>query len=219
MNTQNFIAVITADLVNSRKIELADSGQPLWHKALKAELANWGQSPTDWQIFRGDSFQLKLDTPAKALLCAISLKAAVRALGFNELDLRMAIGVGDQGFVAEPLTQSSGEAFVSSGLLFDKLKKRRLAIKTPWSELDEQLNLYLDLASLQMDRWNGHSAQTVAMALKMPNATQQQIAKALEVPQSRVSERLDRAGFETIMAMESYCRRLLDHGFVIKKRV
>ncbi len=219
MNTQNSIAVITADLVNSRKVAPAGAGDPIWRQALKQELSQWGQSPADWQIFRGDSFQLKLENPAKAIWCAIQLKAAILALGLNELDIRMAIGIGDRGFVTTPLTQSSGEAFVSSGLLFDQLKKRRLAIKTPWPELDEQLNLYLDLASLQMDRWNAHSAQTVAMALQMPDATQQEIAKALQVPQSRVSERLDRAGFEVIMAMESYCRRLLDHGFVVKKRV
>lgn len=191
----------------------------LWLEQLKAALGHFGVSPHDWQIYRGDSFQLWVENPENSIAIAIWLKAVMRSLGIKGLDVRMAIGVGRVDYVSDQVIESNGEAFIYSGTLFDTLKKRTLAIKTPWHELDKSINLCLKLALLTMDRWTANSAQIVSLSMQMPHATQSEIAQELNIPQSRVSEGLDRAGYEAIMEMEQYCRDLMKHGNVIKRQV
>lgn len=55
------IAVITGDIINSRAEDVS-----LWMPVLKKELQKIGERPKDWEIYRGDSFQIKT-TPALAL--------------------------------------------------------------------------------------------------------------------------------------------------------
>lgn len=231
---ESMIAVITGDVVNStqhtksiheRSSAYVTSHSVQNHKSiewlgqLKAALSTLGSTPNDWQIYRGDSFQLRINAPESAIAVAIWLKAMIRSLGIKGLDLRMAIGIGAADYEAEQVIESNGPAFINSGTLFDQLKKNTLAIKTPWQELDEQLNIFLQLALLSIDRWTANSAKIVAASMQMPDATQSQVAEKLGIPQSRVSEGLDRAGYEPIMQMELYCRELMQNGIVIKKRV
>jgi len=52
------IAIITGDIKDSRLVPVDK-----WMKLLKAELGLWGKAAEDWDIYRGDSFQLKLKNP------------------------------------------------------------------------------------------------------------------------------------------------------------
>ena len=67
--------------------------------------------------------------------------------------------------------------------------------------------IILDL--LTIDDWSETSAEVVETSLDHPHATQKDIAAKLSIPQSRVSERLSRAGYEPIVEMEKYYRALL----------
>lgn len=205
MSTKNIptVAVITGDIINSR----AKKDSKDWLEPLKKALATLGESPRQWQIYRGDSFQLRLDKPEFALDIAVWLKAVVRST--KGLDVRMAIGIGDMTHKADSILESNGSAFVNSGDLFDSLKKRTLAIKTPWDEVDELLNLNLKLALLTMDGWSVTVAEVVRASMQMPNATQTEIAEMLGVTQSRVSERQNRSGFDAIMEMLAYSQKLI----------
>ena len=49
------IAVITGDIINSKRLSPAD-----WVEALKMALGIWGNTPEDWELYRGDGFQLKI---------------------------------------------------------------------------------------------------------------------------------------------------------------
>ena len=200
---QTQVAVITGDIVNSQQGGL-DSD---WLSALKSVLSQYGKTPKDWQVFRGDSFQLLLSQPEKAIWVALELKAAMKR--FKTIDVRVAIGVGTLESRAEQVLQSNGEAFVNSGRMFDSLKKQTLAIKTPWQDVDKAINLMIKLALLTIDDWSETSAEVVATSFEHPQATQKDIAARLSIPQSRVSERLSRAGYEPIVEMEKYYRALL----------
>ena len=87
MSTKNIptVAVITGDIINSR----AKKDSRDWLEPLKKALATLGESPRQWQIYRGDSFQLRLDKPEYALDIAVWLKAVVRST--KGLDVRMAV--------------------------------------------------------------------------------------------------------------------------------
>ena len=81
------IAVLTGDIVNSREV----SAQK-WLKELKYALAFHGREKKDWEVYRGDSFQLRIEVQ-HALAAALRIKANMKQ--FKELDVRIGIGIGE----------------------------------------------------------------------------------------------------------------------------
>ncbi len=196
------IGVIVGDMINSQQ---ADPG--VWLPVLKETLRRIGPSPQTWEIIRGDSFQLEI-TPAENVLSeALCIKATMKSLA--GLDVRMAIGIGAKAYSAPTISEAGGEAFTNSGRLFDHLKKTTLAIKSPWKEVDRVMNLCLELALLTMDRWTVNSAEIMALSIRHPQKTQQELARVIGISQGRVSERQQRAGHEEIMNLDRYFRELI----------
>ncbi len=195
-------SVITGDIINSRMAP----GEK-WMPVLKETLNQYGKEPSQWEIFRGDSFQLEM-APVKTLMAAIHLKASIKQ--FKSLDVRIAIGIGNKTYNAKKITQSNGSAFVHSGESFELLKKRILVIRSDWPEFDRDINLYFDLASLTMNNWPANSAAIFKAAIENPKLTQKQLAEKLEKNQSTISESLTRAGYEEIMNMEKRYRELIN---------
>lgn len=190
----SLISIITGDIVNSQQVDAQR-----WQEALAQVLGRRGQRPGDWDIFRGDSFQLRGSMGA-ALRTALEIKAAIKAVD-SELDVRMALGIGGQDEPQPRITDSTGEAFTHSGHCFDELKKRRLALRTPWSAFDEEWDLLLMLASLTMDQWKPITALIFLEALLHPELTQNELADQLGRNQSTISESLSRAGYPEITAL------------------
>jgi DNA-binding NarL/FixJ family response regulator len=146
---------------------------------------------------------------AEALKAALRIKAAIKCQ--KDLDVRMAIGIGHMAHAAPAITERNGEAFVNSGTRFDQMKeeKRRLAIRSPWPEMDNEMDLYLRLASLFMDQWTPLSAEVVAILLEEPGLKQAMIAKRLGISQSSVSDRLSRARWDELQALDAMYRHKL----------
>nr|NQU89480.1 transcriptional regulator [Bacteroidota bacterium] len=188
------IGVITGDIINSQRTEPA-----IWLKALKEVLENWGKTPKQWEIYRGDSFQLEIKNPADALEAALQIKAAVKSI--RGTDVRMAIGIGDKSHNAEKVTESNGSAFVYSGELAEELKrlKLNLAIRSHNTSFNSDMNLYLKLLIIIIDGWSDNAAKTVFAALQQPDQLQVEIGKQLGIKQNAVSSRLKRAHFDEII--------------------
>lgn len=195
-------AIITGDIINSRKV----TDQKTWLGPLKKVLSLYGKSPNSWEIFRGDSFQLEVDSPSQSFMAALKIKAAVKSV--KGLDVRMAIGIGKKTYVAARISESNGEAFVNSGEQFEELKKlkQRLAIRTPWPATNRQLNLMINLASIAMDSWSPSSSQLIDLSLRHQDLSQKELGKKIKRTQSSVSERQTRAHFEEILELEKYFR-------------
>lgn len=191
------IAIITGDIVNSRDVEAT-----LWMETLKRTLQLYGQEPKDWEIYRGDSFQLKT-TPLDALFCSFLLKSSIKT--FKQLDVRIAIGIGDSDYVSEKITASNGSAFVNSGECFEALKKQTLAIKTEWKDFDERFNLLLEILSLVIDDWTPISSTAIYNMLQFPELNQKELAEKLDKKsQSTISEALKRGGFDEMQKLLAY---------------
>lgn len=192
------IATITGDIIDSEGHKASQ-----WIDVLKKQLSKWGDSPTDWEIYRGDEFQLKI-APKKALWAAIQLKALVKSI--KNLDVRMAIGVGSEDFKGVSVSESNGTAYQRSGRTFEKLKdnKRNMAIATGNQKEDLSLNLMLKLALNFMDEWTSVSAEIVAIALNNPDLSQQEIAQQLNIQQSAVSQRQKRARLDLVFELLDY---------------
>ncbi|MEZ7507325.1 transcriptional regulator [Flavobacterium sp. Arc2] len=193
-------AVITGDIINSRKVASA-----LWMEDLKGILNAYGNEPKDWEIYRGDSFQLVVD-PRDALEIALLIKAAIKQ--HKVLDVRMAIGVGTVDYTADKVTESNGNAFVNSGECFEGLKKQTLGIQTPWSGFNETFTVIFQLVVLFADNWTPTSAEIIKKALENPNINQKELALALNrKSQSSISASLNRAGYEELKNVIAYYKQ------------
>lgn len=191
-------SVITGDIINSRKIN-----SEKWIHSLKNVLNTFGSEPTEWEIYRGDSFQLEI-TPEDALLAAILIKAYIKQN--KEVDVRMAIGLGNINHKAKKITESNGTAFINSGECYDNLKRKTLVISSDNKTFDEDINVCIDLALLTMNNWTENSAEIVRLRIEKPNATQKELSEELQISQSNVSSRITRSGYDEIMNMEKKYR-------------
>ena len=194
-------AILTADIINSRKLS-----SKIWINDLKAFLNTFGQSPNDWEIYRGDEFQLEIKNPEDALLVAFQLKAFFKSI---KLDIRISIGFGEKTYKSRKITESNGSAFIRSGETFETLKKQKLnlAIRSPDTIFDEELNLMLKLSLSFMDNWLQQSAEFVIVAIQNPTLSQEEIGMLLGINQAAVSRRQKRANYELIKELDLYFRK------------
>lgn len=193
------IAIITGDIINSKKSE-----PNIWLNDLKQVLTRYGHEPTQWEIYRGDSFQLEVSIE-NALKAAILIKASIKQ--HKEIDVRIAIGIGEKEYVGEKITESNGSAFIRSGECFDYLKKQRLAIRSPWKSFDENMNLLFDIAALTMNGWFPATAVIIKTALENPEMKQIKLAEQLNIKQNTLSEGLKRAGYDEIYQLIQYYQK------------
>lgn len=206
------IAVIKGDISASRKLK----DQDLWLKPLELFLNQLGNTPVDWEIVWGDFFQLEVDNPEGALKIAFSIKALIKKVDpidstkkSSTLDVKMAIGVGKKSYSGKRISESNGSAFINASECFSALKQMNtnLAIKSPWPELDNEINLYLKLAGTFMDEWTLASAELVEIVLNNQRITQKEIGMMLGIKQNSVSGRWKRAHIDEILAVEKVYRQ------------
>lgn len=190
-------AVLTGDVKNSR-----EDKSPRWLANLKEGLNKYGKEPKDWEIYRGDSFQLEVD-PKDALKAAMHIKAFMKQT--KNIDVRIAIGLGEKTYGTKKITESNGTAFVNSGKCFEELKKKTLAIKSFDQIFDKRMNLLIELALLTMNHWSPAISKTVKTAMEHSALNQKELAKLLGKSQGNISEELNRGGFEEIQKlMDTY---------------
>lgn len=193
-------SVITGDIIGSRQQKSNH-----WVEDLKKILSPFGKTPNEWEVYRGDEFQIEIKNPEDALLAAILVKAHLRAI---KSDARMSIGFGDKTHTAEKISESNGSAFINSGELFETLKKQKvtLAMRTGDFAFDEKMNLMLQLALTFMDSWLVQSAEFVALAIENPGLSQEELGQKLGINQAAVSRRQKRAQFDLVMNLDRYFR-------------
>lgn len=194
------IGIITGDIVNSRKLS-----SEIWMDGLKQLLNVFGENPTEWEIYRGDEFQLEIKNPEDALLVALRIKAYFKTL---QLDARMSIGFGDKTYQANKISESNGTAFLRSGEVFQTLKKQKinLAINSSDEAFNADINMMLRLSLTFMDNWLVQSAELVLISIENPSLSQEEIGAKLGINQAAVSKRQKRAQFDLMMEMEHYFR-------------
>lgn len=193
-------AIITGDIVNSRKLS-----SKIWMDGLKKLLNTFGKNPVEWEIYRGDEFQLEVKNPEEALIVALQIKSYFKSI---KLDARMSIGFGDITYKAKKISESNGIAFTRSGEVFETLKKQKinLAVNSGNEAFDTEINLMLRLSLTFMNNWLAQSAQFVLTAIENPSLSQEEIGVKLGINQAAVSRRRKRAQFDLVMEMEKHFR-------------
>lgn len=195
------IAVLTGDIINSQNADTE-----LWLQKLKALLGSWAKTPENWEIYRGDEFQYRCEID-DVFWKIISIKSLIKT--FENLDVRIAIGIGDEIFSSEKITESNGTAYVNSGKLLNEIKSdgRTLAIKTPNENINKDFNILFKWMALDFDNWTAVSAEIIQIFATDKSLNQEQVAQQLNISQSSVSQRLKRVNYDLIVETDKYFRK------------
>lgn len=207
------IAVITADFIDSSNYPKVLLNKVI--KELKEEFKELQEQFSDknvnFSIYRGDSFQGIMKSPENALHTAMRLKCAVNRISLSqkgkspEADLKIAIGIGEMEIEGDSIEESNGQAFRFSGRTLDEMKyeTRRMRLKTPEANINEEFNVSLYLLDQLTHRWSAASAEVVYYLLK--GWKEKKIAVELNISQSAVNQRKKAAGWEPInMLLKRY---------------
>ena len=199
-------SVITGDIIKSR----IQKDPQIWITVLKQALSNIEPNKNYWELYRGDSFQIEIPNINKSFEAAIYIKACIKMI--KGLDVRLAIGIGNKTYQGNDVTESNGEAFLFSGETLETLKKEKqnLRIKTNYSQIDYELNLYFKLALIAMDNWTVNTAEIVKLNIDNPNALQSELGQLIGINQNAVSMRQKRAYLDEIMELEFLYREKID---------
>ena len=191
------ICIITGDVKGSRRAKSAN-----WLEGLKKLFLQFGKNPTDWEIYRGDEFQIEIKNTEEALLATFLIKAHLRKIA---LDARMSIGIGDKTYEAKRISESNGSAFINSGEAFDLMKKNKtnLVLQSSNKEFNKEMNLLLRLGLSFMDNWLSQQAEFVVLAIQNSKLSQEEIGEILKINQAAVSKRRKRANFDLLMEINS----------------
>lgn len=194
------VSIITGDIINSQGADVNS-----WLEPLYEVLDSFGDSPEIWEIYRGDSFQLEIWDPSKALEAAILIKARIKQL--KRIDVRMCIGIGEKTHQGGRITESNGSAFVHSGKGFESLKKNKQTLKVVSgnTQFDKEMNMLLRLVLIAMDNWTPAVAEFVSISFGS-DLLQEEMAKLLSITQASVSERRRRSYIDEIREVENWYR-------------
>ena len=198
-NLLSMIAVITGDIIHSKRHEPEQ-----WLGVLKKLFKGSSELLTDWEIYRGDEFQVEIPNPENALLMALKIKATIKTI--STLDVRLSIGLGEKTYTGKSVSESNGPAFSNSGEQLSKMKKQKinLLIKSDNEALDKELNIIFKLGAVIWDNWSEVSAELALILLQNPHQVQEKIAQTLGIKQAAVSQRFKRSEMALVLETERY---------------
>lgn len=205
------LGVITADIVDSRKISI-HSREKLYED-LNIFLSDLQKRKLieEYEVFRGDSFQCVVSRNEDTLRIAILIRSYIKSyisleekdkldnFKKNKLtskgyflthqDIRLGIGLGSTDFIGKSLAHSDGEAFHNSGEALDKLKyvNARMGIKAPVKVFDNLMESTLLLLDAVIQKWTNNQAEIIFY--KLQGHTEEEIAQFLKISQSAVNQR------------------------------
>lgn len=195
-------AIITADVINSTKLP---------SESLNADLRDvlkmLGNEKKDWEIYRGDEFQIRNEDPAQAFETVIFIKTCLISKG---IDARFSIGIGGVSFEASSIKESNGEAYVFSGKTLEMLKDNKLQsimLKTHNEDLDATFNLIFQYLEVVAQNWTESSANFIHQQMLMKDKNQTEIAAKLSVTQGAFSRGLKRANYDLIAETDKFFRK------------
>lgn len=185
------VAVITGDIINSRKVN-----SEIWLPKLKEYFSKIILDNEKWEIYRGDSFQIEVEIN-NALEVAMCIKALIKSN--NQIDVRMSVGIGEKNFKGKKITESYGTAYTNSGESFEKIKNNTLILRSPFQEFDDYFNPILRLLSFVSNNWKPVTSETIFYTLTHRELLQKEIAERLSKDKTTVNKALKRGGYDEII--------------------
>ena len=189
------VAVLTGDIVKSGGLGLPE--REVLFAALKAgaeTIAQMQDSPTHFERFSGDSWQLLLLHPKLALRACLLLRAYIRQ-DSKTFETRISVGAGAiEPLSPEGLGASDGPAFQASGRGLRALPAGRCFT------INSRHNPAFVLADHISQGWSQKQAAVLTKSLQFAPPSQQAIARTLKISQQAVAKRLKSSGYMALAA-------------------
>lgn len=199
--TQQAIAVISGDIVNSTK--LSSTQFELLLQRIQ-DIQQWitaGHQANAHSIERGDEFQSLVHDIENALKYTLLYRIGIKALG-KAFDSRISVAIAAQADLRPLVSQSMGKAFVLSGRGLKALKGDRLIFSAEQKELTEQFELLFKYLDRQL---TALTARQCAVMLPMLQATDglsiNELAEKLDVATATASKSLKASGWPLIQEL------------------
>ena len=217
-------ATISADIVSSTSLSVID----LTHlqsviRQFLDELSRESQDE-DWgRLFKGDSVEIFLKDPHKALRKALLLKALVkktfvesnmgaRQSPFKRFGVRMAIGIGEMRMANKDRDVLDGEAIYYSGRMLEKADREGISVKRSMffackdPMLTEQMDVMLGLLDVLFK--DATARQSEILYYKLTGLNEEEIAAKLSIKQSAVNQHSNASGWKAIESAVNYFEKL-----------
>lgn len=208
-------AIITGDIVDSTKMVAEERNLMLRMLQSLPDLM-LPLARIDLEIFRGDSFQIRVRKSIDSLKVALAIRSHIRSFKFAEhnrqWDARLAIGIGTVEYENGTLATSDGEAYRASGRGLDSIGKNRLTIETPWEEVNKELRVSTAFADDIITGCTQSQSRVIFQSL-IADRSHAEIGDILGISRQMVDKAL-RAGKEDLMHL--YLNRFAE---LIKERL
>lgn len=192
--------IITGDIVDSTKM-VAEERNSMLRMLQSLPVLLLPLAKFDLEIFRGDSFQIRVGRSVDSLKVALAIRSHIRSFKFAEhnrqWDARLAIGIGTLEYENGSLATSDGEAYRASGRGLDSIGKNRLTIETPWEEVNKELRVSTAFADDIITGWTQSQSRVMFQSLTT-GLSHAEIGDILGISRQMVDKAL-RAGKEDLM--------------------
>ena len=222
-------ATISADIVSSTSLSVeeltllqSDIRHFLDELSVNSQGSDWGR------LFKGDSVEIFLLDPHKALRIALLLKALVKKAPvslksnknakrslFRKYGIRLALGVGEMRVADQKNDILDGEAIYNSGRLLESQKKttkdkpsikRSLFFGSKDVVLSSQMDVILGLLDAILKEMT--IRQSEILYYKLLGSNEEEIASKLSIKQSAVNQQSNSFSWSSIESAVNYFEKL-----------
>ena len=222
-------ATISADIVSSTSLSVEEL------TLLQSEIRHFleellkNSQGSDWgRLFKGDSVEIFLLDPHKALRIALLLKALVKKAPvslksnknakrslFRKYGIRLALGVGEMRVADQKNDIMDGEAIYNSGRLLESQQKttkdkpsikRSLFFGSKDVVLSSQMDVILGLLDAILKEMT--IRQSEILYYKLLGANEEEIASKLSIKQSAVNQQSNSFSWSSIESAVNYFEKL-----------
>jgi len=178
-NKGNSIAVLTGDIVGSTNFPHSMYEDLLYTLQNQLTLIRNEHPSNEFDITRGDSFQVILHNPEDAAKYALLIRTSLKSRNIR-FDCRISIGIGHNSAIRHNIGNSTGDAFTLSGRTLDKMSSDRLKISTLNNNFNDNFTLLTKYIDQQISELTERQSEIAYIMLKaIAPLTQGEIAKML----------------------------------------
>lgn len=196
-------AIITGDIVDSTTMAAEERNLMLCVLQSLPEML-LPLTKISLEIFRGDSFQIKVENAVRSLSVALSIRVHIRSFKFadrnHQWDARLAIGIGTLDYDNDTIGMSDGDAYRASGRGLDSIGKARLLIETPWNDVNKELCVSTAFADNIVSQWTQSQSRVLFQSLINKNLSHAEIGNLLGISRQMVDKSI-RTGKEDLIKM------------------
>ena len=193
--TNNTIAVLTADLVDSTHMSSSTYHNVIQQLNSYLSLIASEHKGTG-ELYRGDAFQIQFTDPFAAIKTTLLIKLGLYTAEYTDQPVlcTMSLAYGQATDLANTPNISSGPVFVASGRQLDEATSGQFSLCLPPSKQDSKAALLSAFINHHLNKLTKSQAQLLYLYIESDFAEHKKIADKLGTSRQNISNRLSSMG-------------------------